>query len=58
MKKAWSQKCFRDNRVGKKQYSFNMSNDISALLDELCKKEKLTKGELIEDMIRRKHRGE
>lgn len=58
MKKAWSQKCFRDNRIGKKQYSFNMSNDISALLDELCKKEKLTKGELIEDMIRRKHRGE
>jgi hypothetical protein len=58
MKKAWSQKCFRDNRVGKKQYSFNMSNDISALLDELCKKEKLTKGELIEEMIRRKHRGE
>ena len=56
MKKAWSQKCFRDNRVGKKQYSFNMSNDISALLDELCKKEKLTKGELIESMIRSKHK--
>lgn len=55
MKKAWSQKKLRHSGRDKKQYNFNMKNDISDLLDILCNHEKISKGDLIEALIREKY---
>ena len=55
MKKAWSQKKFRDKNSTKKQYSINMSNDIEHILDQLHSATGENKNQIIESLIRREH---
>lgn len=57
MKKAWSQKKFRDKNTNKKQFCINMSNDISSILEELAsmRGNKINKNELIESLIRKEY---
>lgn len=57
MKKAWSQKKFRDKNVSKKQFSINMSVDIMPILNELVSMYEIrtNKNELIESLIRKEY---
>lgn len=52
IKKAWSQKVYRDKNLEKKQYSINMSKDIGDILDELSQVENKNKNAIIEELIR------
>ncbi len=52
IKKAWSQKVYRDKNLEKKQYSINMSKDIGDILDELSQIEQKNKNTIIEELIR------
>ncbi|WEE20935.1 ribbon-helix-helix protein, CopG family [Aeromonas caviae] len=52
IKKAWSQKIYRDKNLEKKQYSINMSKDIGDILDELSHMEQKNKNAIIEELIR------
>ncbi|WP_429032149.1 hypothetical protein [Aeromonas media] len=52
IKKAWSQKVYRDKNLEKKQYSINMSKDIGNILDELSQMEQKNKNTIIEELIR------
>lgn len=52
VKKAWSQKIYRDKNIEKKQYSINMSKDIGNILDELSQMEQKNKNAIIEELIR------
>ena len=57
MKKAWSQKKFRDENTSKKQFSINMSKDITFILNELVSTngDRINKNELIESLIRKEY---
>lgn len=57
MKKAWSQKKFRDENTKKKQFSINMSTDITFILNELTSMNgnRKSKNELIEFLIRKEY---
>lgn len=52
IKKAWSQKLYRDKNLEKKQYSINMSKDIGDILDKLSQIENKNKNAIIEELIR------
>lgn len=52
VKKAWSQKVYRDKNIEKKQYSINMSKGIGNILDELSQMEQKNKNAIIEELIR------
>lgn len=52
IKKAWSQKVYRDKNLEKKQYSINMSKDIGDILDKLSQVENKNKNAIIEELIR------
>lgn len=52
IKKAWSQKIYRDKNLEKKQYSINMSKDIGDILDKLSQIENKNKNAIIEELIR------
>lgn len=52
MKKAWSQKVYRDKNSNKKQYSINMSKDIGDILDKLSLAKDENKNAIIEALIR------
>ncbi|QFI55834.1 hypothetical protein [Aeromonas simiae] len=52
MKKAWSQKAYRDKNSNKKQYSINMSKDIGDILDKLSLAQNENKNTIVEALIR------
>ena len=52
MKKAWSQRKYRDKNKDKKQYSIKMSQDLGDILDELSQVENKNKNAIIEELIR------
>jgi len=55
IKKAWSQKKFRDKPNGKKPYSFSMTEKTKQRLDELAELKELNLNEVIEQLIRKEH---
>lgn len=52
MKKAWSQRKYRDKNKDKKQYSINMSQDIGDILDKLSLARNENKNAIVEALIR------
>jgi len=52
LKKAWSQKKYRDGLNGKKQYNFVLSDKVVGMLDSLSEKYDLSRAEVIETLIR------
>lgn len=52
IKKAWSQKVYRDKNIEKKQYSINMSKDIGDIIEKLSQIENKNKNTIIEELIR------
>lgn len=52
MKKAWSQKTYRDKNSNKKQYSINMNKDIGDILDKLSLAQNENKNAIVEALIR------
>lgn len=55
MKKAWSQKKFRDKSGGKKAYSINMTPKTKERLDELAEHYELKLNEVIEKLVKEEH---
>ncbi len=55
MKKAWSQKVYRDKNSNKKQYSINMSKDIGDILDKISLAQNKNKNTIVEALIRAEH---
>lgn len=55
LKKAWSQKKFRDKSGGKKAYSINMTPKTKERLDELAEHHELKLNEVIAKLIKQEH---
>jgi len=55
MKRAWSQKKFRDKSDGKKSYNISMTQTTKKRLDELARHKELKLNDLIELLIREEH---
>ena len=55
MKRAWSQKKFRDKSDGKKAYSINMTLKTKKRLDELAEHHDLKLNEVIAKLIKKEH---
>lgn len=55
LKRAWSQKKFRDKSDGKKAYSINMTSKTKERLDELAEHHELKLNEVIAKLIKREH---
>lgn len=51
IKKRWSQKEYRKNIVGKKQYNFVLSDESIAKLDKLAAKSNLSRPQILEALI-------
>lgn len=58
MKKAWSQKKFRDKSEGKKPYSITMTAKTKNRLDDLVLRQELKITEIMENLIRAEHEKE
>ncbi|WP_052708055.1 hypothetical protein [Salinivibrio sp. KP-1] len=52
MKRAWSQKKFRDKKNGKKPYSISLTKTAKTMLDELADRKGMRINELVETLIR------
>ncbi|WP_131825489.1 hypothetical protein [Salinivibrio kushneri] len=52
MKRAWSQKKFRDKKSGKKPYSISLTETAKGMLDELADRKGMRINELVETLIR------
>lgn len=52
LKKAWSQKIFREKNKNNKQYSINMSSDIGSILDQISIRRNENKNAIVEALIR------
>lgn len=51
IKKRWSQRKYRDNLNGKKQYNFVLSDKANLCLDQLSEKHGLTRAKILEILI-------
>jgi len=52
IKKAWSQKCYREKQSGKKQYNFILTDEAIKSLNDIAKKNGLKKTEVLEIILR------
>ena len=58
MKRAWSQQKFRENTkaTGKKVYSYSMTLETKKMLDEIALRDGLKLNEVLEQLIKEKHK--
>lgn len=52
LKSAWTQKKYRENMKGKKQYNIVLSDDAIKSLEKIAKRSKLKKNEILEILIK------
>ena len=52
VKQAWSQRLYRQNLEGKKQYNFILSDEANRLLNELATTYKMSRPKTIEYLIK------
>lgn len=53
LKRAWNQDQYRKKTKGKKQFNVNLPVDVIKLLGDVAKERKLTKTEVLEELIRK-----
>lgn len=53
LKRAWTQDQYRKKTKGKKQFNVNMPEEVIKLLGDVAKKRKMSKTQVLEDLIRK-----